>query len=86
MGFISFRGRDSSFPNSAATARIPSGLEFIRNEESRKAGAKPVHGFLGSLSKQRFIQRLLTSLRPRGYDLAGVVSYFFYEWLTQFTS
>src|SRR5208282_788853 len=37
--------------NPAAAARIPSGFEFIRNEESRNAGAKPVHGFMGSLSK-----------------------------------
>jgi hypothetical protein len=49
------------FANSAAAARIPSGFEFIRNEESRNAGAKPVHGFMGSLLKQRFVQRLLTS-------------------------
>jgi hypothetical protein len=39
------------FANSAAAARIPSGFEFIRNEESRNAGEKPVHGFMGSLSK-----------------------------------
>jgi hypothetical protein len=49
------------FANSAAAARIPSGFEFIRNEESRNAGEKPVHGFMGSLSKREFIQRLLTS-------------------------
>jgi len=39
------------FANSAATARIPSGFEFIRNKESRNAGKKPVHGFMVSLSK-----------------------------------
>jgi len=49
------------FANSTAAARIPSGFEFIRNEESKNAGAKPVHGFMGSLSKRGFIQRLLTS-------------------------
>ena len=49
------------FANSAAAARIPSGFEFIRNEESRNAGEKPVHGFMGSLSKRGFIRRLLTS-------------------------
>jgi len=47
--------------NSAAAASIPSWFEFIRNEESRNAGEKPVHGFMGSLSKRGFIQRLLTS-------------------------
>jgi hypothetical protein len=31
------------------------------HEESRKAGEKLVHGFMGSLSKRGFIQRLLTS-------------------------
>jgi hypothetical protein len=40
-----------AFANSATAARIPSRFEFIRNEESRKAGEKPVHGFMGSLLK-----------------------------------
>jgi len=35
----------------AAAAKIPSWFEIIRNEESRNAGEKPVHGFMGSLSK-----------------------------------
>ena len=53
--------REIRVKNSAAIARIPSWFEFIRNEESRNAGEKPVHGFMGSLSKRGFIQRLLTS-------------------------
>jgi hypothetical protein len=38
-----------AFANSATTARIPSWFEFIRDEESRNAGEKPVHGFMGGL-------------------------------------
>jgi hypothetical protein len=44
-----------AFANSAAAARNPSRFEFIRNEESRNAGEKLVHGFMGSLLKQRLV-------------------------------
>jgi hypothetical protein len=67
--------------NSAAAASIPSWFDFIRNEESRNAGEKPVHGFLGSLSNRDWFRDssrrlLLKSRTVLRVDGSGMKSHY----------